>query len=194
MSFDLIVRGGLLVTPGGVRRADMGVSGGQITLIAEEITAEITADGTELDARGLHVFPGAVDAHVHLNEPGRTDWEGFTTGTRALAAGGATTFLDMPLNSSPPVLNRERFEEKARLGEQKSLIDFGLWGGLTPLNLAELDDLADAGVIEPPPALEQQPLERRERGAPVRQPEVPRVHRRSVRAMIRGARPPASAP
>ncbi|MFC3863163.1 allantoinase [Deinococcus antarcticus] len=147
MSFDLIVRGGLLVTPGGVRRADMGVSGGEITLIAEEITAEITADGTELDARGLHVFPGVVDAHVHLNEPGRTDWEGFTTGTRALAAGGATTFLDMPLNSSPPVLNRERLEEKARLGEQKSLIDFGLWGGLTPLNLAELDDLADAGVI-----------------------------------------------
>lgn len=93
-----------------------------------EIGEELTSSAETVDASGLHVFSGVVDAHVHLNEPGRTDWEGFETGTRALAAGGATTFLDMPLNSSPPVLTRERFEEKARLGEQKSLTDFGLWG------------------------------------------------------------------
>ena len=71
----------------------------------------------EIDARGLHVFPGVVDAHVHLNEPGRTHWEGFETGTRALAAGGATSFLDMPLNSSPPLLDARAFAEKrAQIG------------------------------------------------------------------------------
>ncbi|PNY81884.1 allantoinase [Deinococcus koreensis] len=142
MSFDLIVRGGQVVTPQGVRRLDIGITGGQIAALGEELGGA----RQELDAGGRHVFPGVVDAHVHLNEPGRTDWEGFETGTRALAAGGATSFVDMPLNSSPPVLTRARFEEKARLGEEKSRLDFGLWGGLTPLNLGELDDLAAAGV------------------------------------------------
>lgn len=143
MSADLLLRGGMLVTPGGPRRLDLRVQDGQIVEVGEELSA----GAQELDATGLHVFPGVVDAHVHLNEPGRTDWEGFETGTRALAAGGATTFLDMPLNSSPPVLTRRRFEEKAALGLQKSLLDFGLWGGLTPLNLDRLDELAQAGVI-----------------------------------------------
>lgn len=142
MSADFIVRGGQVVTPSGVKRLDIAVQGGKITELAEEIMG-----GPMLDASGLHLFAGVVDAHVHLNEPGRTNWEGFETGTRALAAGGATTFLDMPLNSSPPVLTRERLEEKAALGRQKSHIDFGLWGGLTPLNLEQLDELAEAGVI-----------------------------------------------
>lgn len=142
MGADFIVRGGQVVTPDGAKRLDIAVQDGKITELAEEITG-----GPALDASGLHIFPGVVDAHVHLNEPGRTHWEGFETGTRALAAGGATTFLDMPLNSSPPVLTRERFEEKAALGRQKSHIDFGLWGGLTPLNLEQLDELAEAGVI-----------------------------------------------
>ncbi|QFP78097.1 allantoinase [Deinococcus sp. AJ005] len=143
MSFDLIVRGGLLVTPDGVRRADLGISGGQIV----EVSEEITADGKALDASGLHIFPGVVDAHVHFNEPGRTHWEGFETGSRALVAGGGTSFLDMPLNSSPPVLGRAEFDAKREIGEQKSLVDFGLWGGLTPTNLDRLDELAEAGVI-----------------------------------------------
>ncbi|GHF46029.1 allantoinase [Deinococcus metalli] len=142
MSLDVVVRGGQVVMPAGARRLDIGVSDGVIVELAAEL-----AGAREVDATGLHVFPGVVDAHVHLNEPGRTEWEGFETGSRALAAGGATAFLDMPLNSSPPVLTRERFEEKRALGEQKSLLDFGLWGGLTPLNLDQMDDLADAGVI-----------------------------------------------
>lgn len=143
MSFDLIVRGSTLVTPEGERRADLGISDGQIV----EVSEEITAGGKELNASGLHVFPGVVDAHVHFNEPGRTHWEGFETGSRALAAGGGTAFLDMPLNSSPPVLSRAEFDAKREIGEQKSLVDFGLWGGLTPLNLDRLDELAEAGVI-----------------------------------------------
>ncbi|GGM08054.1 allantoinase [Deinococcus aerophilus] len=143
MSLDLIVRGGTLVTPDGLRRADLGVSGGQIV----DISPEIAAAGETLDASGLHIFPGVVDAHVHFNEPGRTHWEGFETGSRALVAGGGTSFLDMPLNSSPPVLGRAEFEAKRALGQQKSLVDFGLWGGLTPLNLDRLEELAEAGVV-----------------------------------------------
>ncbi|WP_291424688.1 allantoinase [Deinococcus sp.] len=143
VGYDLIVRGGLVVTPDGVRQLDLCIGGGEITAVTENAPG----GRREVDATGLHVFPGVVDAHVHLNEPGRTAWEGFETGTRALAAGGATTFCDMPLNSSPPVLTPERFEEKAALGRAKSLLDFGLWGGLTPLNLEQLDDLAECGVM-----------------------------------------------
>lgn len=144
MDFELVVRGGTLVTPEGPLRADLGVVGGQIVAVAEELP-----DGSvqTLDASNLHVFPGVLDDHVHFNEPGRTHWEGFETGTRALAAGGATSFFDMPLNSSPPVLDAATFEAKRRAAEQHSRLDFGLWGGLTPLNLDRLDELAAAGVI-----------------------------------------------
>ncbi|GGR32023.1 allantoinase [Deinococcus ruber] len=143
-TFELIVRGGTLVLPNGEHHADLGIVNGQIVDIAPELPGSAAQT---LDASGLHVFPGLLDAHVHLNEPGRTHWEGFETGTRALAAGGVSSFFDMPLNSSPPVLGRATFDEKRALGEQKSLLDFGLWGGLTPLNLDRLDELADAGVI-----------------------------------------------
>ncbi|MFC6663346.1 amidohydrolase family protein [Deinococcus multiflagellatus] len=125
MSLDLLIRGGTLVTPSGPMPADLGVQDGQIVSLALEVYAPARQ---EVDARGLHVFPGVVDAHVHLNEPGRTHWEGFDTGTRALAAGGATSFLDMPLNSSPPVLNRAAFQAKRAAGEAHSRLDFGLWG------------------------------------------------------------------
>ncbi|MXV20029.1 allantoinase [Deinococcus xianganensis] len=144
MALDLIVRGGTLVTPHGPILADLGVEDGRIVSLALDVFAPARE---EIDATGLHVFPGVVDAHVHLNEPGRTHWEGFDTGTRALAAGGATSFLDMPLNSSPPLLDARAFAEKRALGEAKSRLDFGLWGGLTPLNLTELDELAACGVI-----------------------------------------------
>ncbi|UQN09858.1 allantoinase [Deinococcus sp. QL22] len=144
MGFDLIVRGGTLVTAQGERRADFAVEGGQIVALADEL---LDGAAHTLDASGLHLFPGGLDAHVHLNEPGRTHWEGFETGTRALAAGGATSFFDMPLNSSPPVLDAATFEAKRAVAEAKSLLDFGLWGGLTPQNVDQMDELAGAGVI-----------------------------------------------
>ena len=144
MALDLLVRGGTLVTPHGPVRADLAAQDGRIVSLALDVFAPARE---EIDATGLHVFPGVVDAHVHLNEPGRTHWEGFETGTRALAAGGATSFLDMPLNSSPPLLDARAFAEKRAHGEAKSRLDFGLWGGLTPLNLTELDELAACGVI-----------------------------------------------
>jgi len=93
------------------------------------------------------VFPGVIDAHVHFNEPGRTHWEGFATGTAALAAGGTTTFFDMPLNAHPPTLDAESFDLKLKAAQAASLVDFALWGGLVPGNLAQLDELAERGVI-----------------------------------------------
>src|SRR6185503_13046671 len=112
--------------------ADVGVSGGKIAKVAAKIGGEAE---TVIDARHHYVFPGIVDAHVHFNEPGRTEWEGLATGSAALAAGGGTCFFDMPLNSEPPVLDAARLREKRALAEEKSCVDFALWGGLTPLNL-----------------------------------------------------------
>ncbi len=101
----------------------------------------------EIDFGDALILPGWIDAHVHFNEPGRADWEGIATGSRALAAGGGTTFFDMPLNSTPPVLTRKTFEEKRRIAEAKSCLDFALWGGLTPDSLDHLEAMADAGAI-----------------------------------------------
>lgn len=141
---DLVVRGGRLVTPEGVQRADLGVLRGKIVQIAPEIGEEAEAI---LDATGAYVFPGIIDAHVHFNEPGRTDWEGLASGSAALAAGGGTCFFDMPLNSEPPVLDAAALRVKRQLGEQHSCTDFALWGGLVPGNLDQLAGLKSAGAI-----------------------------------------------
>ena len=92
---DLVIRGGLLVTPEGVNRYDIGIADGQIV----GVSPEIPVGPSEIAADGLHIFPGLIDDHVHFNEPGHEDWEGAATGSRALAAGGGTMFFDMPLNS-----------------------------------------------------------------------------------------------
>ena len=101
----------------------------------------------ELDARGLHLFPGVIDAHVHFNEPGRTEWEGWATGSRALAAGGGTACVEMPLNAHPPTLDGAAFDAKAAAASASSVVDFALWGGLTPDNLDRLEELAERGVV-----------------------------------------------
>ena len=141
---DLVVRGGKLVTPEGVVRADFGVLRGKIVRLGP--TVDDPAHHT-LDASGCYVFPGIIDAHVHFNEPGRADWEGIATGSAALAAGGGTCFFDMPLNSEPPVLDAAHLREKRLLAEEKSCVDFALWGGLVPGNLDKLAGLRDAGAI-----------------------------------------------
>lgn len=142
--FDLIIRGGRLVTPEGVSMADLGVSEGRIVRIAPTIGESAPI---EVDAAERYVFPGIIDAHVHFNEPGRVEWEGFATGSAALAAGGGTSFFDMPLNSEPPVLDAAALREKRALAEEKSCVDFALWGGLVPRNLDKLAGLRDAGAI-----------------------------------------------
>ncbi|HEV2065296.1 MAG TPA: allantoinase AllB [Thermomicrobiales bacterium] len=142
--FDLIVRNGLVVSSTGERRADLGVIDGMFAAIEPELGG--TARDV-IDVEGAVVYPGAVDPHVHFNEPGRTDWEGWASGSAALAAGGGTTCLEMPLNATPPTLDRASFTAKAEAASAKSHVDFGLWGGLTPTNLDHLEDLAGCGVI-----------------------------------------------
>jgi len=102
---------------------------------------------TTIDATGCTLLPGVIDAHVHFNEPGRTEWEGIATGSRAAAAGGITTFFDMPLNSYPPVCYPKAFDLKLAAMREKSIVDFGLWGGLVPGNVAQMEPLAERGVI-----------------------------------------------
>jgi allantoinase len=132
--FDLLVRS----------EQDIGVSEGKIVALAEGLSGSAKS---QIDARDLAIFPGVIDAHVHFNEPGRTDWEGFATGSRAAAAGGTTTVFEMPLNAHPPSTNREGFELKHAAAEASSLVDFGLWGGLVPGNLSDLEPLRDCGVV-----------------------------------------------
>jgi allantoinase len=141
--FDLIVHNGTLVKSSGEDVSDIGISEGRIAAV-EPSLAGTARD--ELDASGLHVFPGVIDAHVHFNEPGRTEWEGFATGTRALAAGGATAYVEMPLNAHPPVTDATAFDLKLAAARASSLVDFALWGGIVPGNLGELADLAGRGV------------------------------------------------
>src|SRR5579885_1258639 len=139
----MIVRNGTLITPNGPLEADLLVEGGRISAIG----ADLPSSRPEIDADGLTVFPGLVDVHVHFNEPGRADWEGASTGSQALAAGGGTVFFDMPLNSSPCTVNRAAFEEKRAILERVSFTDFGLWGGIIPGNRGDLAGLAEAGAI-----------------------------------------------
>ena len=142
--YDLIVRHGTLVTPGEIRQADIAVTDGRIVAITPDT---IGSSKQEIDATGLHIFPGVIDAHVHFNEPGRTEWEGFATGTRALAAGGTTTYFDMPLNAHPPTLDASSFDLKCAAAQRSSLVDFALWGGLVPANVSNMEELAERGVI-----------------------------------------------
>ena len=141
---DLIIRSGQVVTPAGVRQLDIGIEGGIIRALQPEL---LDAARAEHSASGLHVLPGSVDLHVHFNEPGRGDWEGLHTGSSALLAGGGTTFGDMPLNSDPPLLDAATFAAKLEAAQARSHADFALWGGLTPLNLERLPELAGCGVL-----------------------------------------------
>jgi allantoinase len=143
MPTDLIIRNGKVVTNDGVSDADVAVEAGRIAAIGHDLGQA----REEIDATGLHVFPGLIDPHVHFNEPGRTEWEGFATGSAALAAGGGTCFFDMPLNAHPPTLDAASFDLKLAAAQKSSFTDFALWGGLTPDNLDHLEELADRGVV-----------------------------------------------
>src|SRR6516165_5358051 len=140
---ECVVRGGQIVQARGVVSADVAIEDGRISAIGPELTGA----AREIDAQGLTVFPGVIDDHLHFNEPGRTEWEGAATGSRALAAGGGTAFFDMPLNSTPCTVDRPAFEEKRAALERASIADFALWGGVVPGNLSELAPLAESGVI-----------------------------------------------
>ncbi|MDX6702164.1 MAG: allantoinase, partial [Baekduia sp.] len=142
--YDLLVRGARVVGPDGVGAADVAVADGVVAAVGPELDG---AAAETVDARDLLLLPGVVDAHVHLNDPGRADWEGFATGTAALAAGGTTTAIDMPLNAIPPTLDAASFDAKVAAARGTARVDVARWGGLVPGDLDRLDELAARGVV-----------------------------------------------
>lgn len=142
---DLIVRGKRVITPEGERAAAIHVRGGVITAVSPY--SEIPSGSIVHEAGDLVVMPGLVDTHVHINEPGRTEWEGFSTATRAAAAGGVTTLIEMPLNSIPATTTAAALREKLAAAAGKLWVDVGFWGGMVPGNSDELQPLWDAGVF-----------------------------------------------
>lgn len=143
--FDLVIRKGTVVLREEVRQLDIGIQGGKIAALGENLV--YSEDTPVYDAEHLHIMPGMVDAHVHFNEPALGHWEGFATGSAALAAGGCTTYIDMPLNGVPPTVRLSALERKLAAAEGHSLVDYALWGGLVPGNVGNLQELAEAGVI-----------------------------------------------
>ena len=143
---DLVVRAARAVTPSGERGVCLGITDGRIVAV-EPLSASLTGAAELVLADDEVLLPGLVDTHVHVNEPGRTEWEGFATATRAAAAGGVTTIVDMPLNSLPPTVDVAALEVKRAAADGQCHVDVGFWGGAVPGNLGELRGLHDAGVF-----------------------------------------------
>jgi len=141
---DLVVRSRRTVTPEGVRPAAVQVRDGIIRAVGA--WDDVPGDARLADAGDAVLMPGLVDSHVHVNEPGRTEWEGFETATRAAAAGGITTIGDMPLNSIPVTTTEAALAAKARAAAGRAHVDYTLWGGVVPGNARDLDAMLDAGV------------------------------------------------
>ena len=140
-----MIRGRRVVTPQGERAASIHVVDGTIERVG---AFDDVPEGSEVaDAGDLVVLPGLVDTHVHVNEPGRTEWEGFETASRAAAAGGVTTIVDMPLNSIPPTTTVDALDEKRAAADGKAHVDVGFWGGAVPENLGRLAELLGAGAF-----------------------------------------------
>ncbi|GAB3196890.1 allantoinase AllB [Geodermatophilus arenarius] len=140
----LVVRARRVVLPGGERAAAVHTADGVVTAVTgfDDVPAgAVTLADDEV------LLPGLVDSHVHVNEPGRTEWEGFATATRAAAAGGITTIVDMPLNSVPATTTVEALRVKREVAAGQVAVDVAFWGGAVPGNLAELRPMHEAGVV-----------------------------------------------
>ncbi len=145
-SGKIIIRGRRVVLPNSVEAAAIHITDGRISKISS--FADVSADCELIETReSAVIMPGLVDTHVHINEPGRTEWEGFATATLAAAAGGVTTLIDMPLNSIPPTTTVPGLREKLAAAEGKCHVDVGFWGGVIPGNSSELASLSAAGVV-----------------------------------------------
>ena len=145
MSADLIVRSKKVVQPDTMGPAAIHIRDGVITAVSDFSAAP--SGSNVFDAGESVVMPGVVDTHVHINEPGRTDWEGFETATRAAAAGGVTTLVEMPLNSIPATTTLAAYNQKLAAADGKLWVDVGFWGGVVPGNASELSALYEAGVF-----------------------------------------------
>jgi len=143
-TFELVLRGPSVLIDGSFRPAEIGITGGRITAISDTHLSGV--ETVEL-ADDEVLVPGLVDSHVHINEPGRIEWEGFASATRAAAAGGVTTVIDMPLNSIPPTIDVASLTIKRAAATDQVTVDVGFWGGAVPQNLGTLRALWDAGVF-----------------------------------------------
>jgi allantoinase len=141
----LILQSRRVVLPDGIRPASVVVRDGRIAAVAAH--DELPSGASILDVDPYVLLPGIVDTHVHINDPGRADWEGFDTGTRAAAAGGVTTVVDMPLNSIPSTTSVRGLDAKREAAQGRCRVDVGFWGGVVPGNTGDLVPLADAGVL-----------------------------------------------
>ncbi len=146
MSVDLALLARRAVIDGAERPVAVGVSDGRVVAV-EEYDAGLSAKETVRLDEDVVLMPGLVDTHVHVNEPGRTEWEGFAHATRAAAAGGVTTIVDMPLNSIPPTTDVAALELKRKAASGSCFVDVGFWGGAVPSNRRDLPALWDAGVL-----------------------------------------------
>jgi len=144
-SITLVIRGRQVVLPDFVGPAAIHVAGNTIADVRE--FDDLPGHCEVIEAGDSIVMPGLVDSHVHVNEPGRTEWEGFATATRAAAAGGITTVVDMPLNSIPPTTTLNGLEEKLAAAREQSYVDLAFWGGVVPGNEEDLAALWTAGVV-----------------------------------------------
>ncbi|ANF96450.1 allantoinase AllB [Paenibacillus bovis] len=145
-TWNCIIKGGLVVLPDRIEQLDIVIQEGRIQSLMPYQTASEELPLPVIDAAGLHVLPGAIDIHVHFNEPGLGAWEGFETGSAALAAGGITTYVDMPLNGVPPTVKPEYLILKKQAAEGRSYVDYALWGGLVEGNIDQLEGLAAGGA------------------------------------------------
>lgn len=142
---ELVVRGHRVVTPAGLQPSAIHIRAGRIAALGRY--DEIPSGVPVYEAGQSVVMPGLVDTHVHINEPGRTEWEGFDTATRAAAAGGVTTLIEMPLNSIPATTTRAALEAKIEAARGRCWVDVGFWGGVVPGNAAELRPLYEGGAF-----------------------------------------------
>lgn len=145
MQYDTIIKARNILTPGGIREGIILIKDGVIADILPYVDS--SADGIVEDAGDNLVMPGVIDPHVHINEPGREDWEGFNTATRAAAAGGITTVIDMPLNSTPCTTSAKNLALKINATQNQLHINCGFWGGVVPGNEKELDKLLADGAF-----------------------------------------------
>ena len=144
--YELVIRAPRAVTPEGVRPVTVAVREGRIAVLAGPGETPDAVSVVDLPSHEV-LLPGLVDTHVHVNEPGRTEWEGFATATQAAAAGGVTTLIDMPLNSLPPTTTVAALAVKRAAARPSAFVDVGFWGGAVPGNLADLAGLYEAGVF-----------------------------------------------
>ncbi len=142
--FDTAIKSTRTITPDGIIKAVVLIKDGLIAAVLPELPH---GDYTVTDVGNKVLMPGVIDSHVHINEPGRTDWEGFNTATKAAIAGGITTLVDMPLNSSPVTTTVKAFDEKLNAAKEQLHTNCGFWGGVVPGNEKDIEPLIERGVL-----------------------------------------------